>query len=179
MELNVTLLERLAQKTENLQLLTIRDMNRTSEQVRDALVRMSVQILRNPSLPITSLWLSRLGSSHEGDQLLEAICSSNISSLKYLNLGDNKSWWLQDSTAHAFAQFLARQHQLEELHLQKNDFSSAILSLILAAVKNSECLVSLKKLQLDESCWDAQESCEHLAFIIAEAGQLEMVRIVN
>lgn len=154
-------------------------MNRTSEQVREAVVHMIVQILKNPSMPITTLWLSRLGSSHEGDQLLEAICASNISSLKYLNVGDNKSWWKLDSAARMFGQFIARQSQLEELHLQKNDFSAQMLSQILAAVKNSECMVTLKKLKLDESCWDAKESCEHLAFIIAEAGSLEVVRIFN
>ena len=34
-------------KTESLQSLTIRDMNRASEQVREALVHMTIQILRN------------------------------------------------------------------------------------------------------------------------------------
>ena len=37
-ELDQVVLGRLAQKSQNLQLLTIRDMNRTSEQVREALV---------------------------------------------------------------------------------------------------------------------------------------------
>ena len=69
-EIDSGLLERLAAKTQNLQLLTIRDMNRTSEQVREALVQMTVQILQNPDLPITSLWLSRMGGQEEGDQLL-------------------------------------------------------------------------------------------------------------
>ena len=66
-DIDASLLERLAAKTQNLSLLTIRDMNRASEQVREALVQMSVQILQNPDILITSLWLSRMGSSEEGD----------------------------------------------------------------------------------------------------------------
>jgi len=120
----VTLLEQLAEKCVNLQLLTIRDMNRTSEQVREALVHMSVQVLRIPAVPLTSLWLSRLGSSEEGDQLLQAICASDISTLRYLNLGDNKSWWASGSAVSLFSQFLARQVQLEELNLHKNDLGA-------------------------------------------------------
>ena len=96
-EIDMNFLERLASKTANLKQLTIRDMNRASEQVREALVHMNVQILRNPAMPITSLWLSRLGSAEEGDQLLRAIAASNITSLKYLNLGDNKSWWTNNT----------------------------------------------------------------------------------
>ena len=60
--------------------------------MREALVHMATQITKN-SLPVTNLWLSRLGSSEEGDQLLEALCASDITTVKYLNFGDNRSWW--------------------------------------------------------------------------------------
>ena len=53
---------------------------------------MATQITRN-NIFLTNLWLSRLGSSEEGDQLLEALCTSDITTVKYLNFGDNRSWW--------------------------------------------------------------------------------------
>lgn len=156
-------------------------MNRTSEQVREALVQMCVQILSNKTMPnLTSLWLSRLGSSEEGDQLLLALCSSNITSLKYLNLGDNKSWWASAERTAMFAQFIKKQEQLEDLHLKKNNLSAANLAEILAAVRHSDnALKSIKKLHLDECNWESESSCELIASIIAEAPKLELVRMFN
>ena len=107
-ELNLALLERLAEKTANLQILTIRDMNRTSEQMREALVHMATKITQNNNIPITNLWLSRLGSSEEGDQLLEALCSSGITTVRYLNFGDNRSWWTNQSAVEILTQFIKR-----------------------------------------------------------------------
>lgn len=91
-ELDMAVLERLAQMTANLQVLTIRDMNRTSEQVREALAHLAVQIFKH-SIGINRLWLSRLGSTEEGEQLLVSMCQSAMTGVRYLNLGDNKSWW--------------------------------------------------------------------------------------
>ena len=53
---------------------------------------MATLIVHN-SHYVTSLWLSRLGSSEEGDQFLEALNSSSISGVKYLNFCDNRSWY--------------------------------------------------------------------------------------
>ena len=107
-EIDVSILDRLAEKANNLQVLTIRDMNRTSEQVREALVHLTVQIA-NRSPPITSLWLSRLGSSEEGDKILEALCTSTITSVRYLNFGDNSSWMTSQSASQMLVQFITRQ----------------------------------------------------------------------
>ena len=53
-----------------------------------------------PNSPnIQKLWLSRLGGGEEGDQLLEALNSSNITGVKYLNFCDNKSWWNNQNAA--------------------------------------------------------------------------------
>ena len=109
-------MEKLAQKCTNLTILTIRDMNRASEQMREALVHLASQITRN-NLPVTNLWLSRLGSSEEGDQLLEALCNSEITTVRYLNFGDNRSWWTNPQAMDILSQFIARQSNLEELHL--------------------------------------------------------------
>jgi len=68
-------------------------MNRTSEQVREALVHLVVKILSVNQDHLTSIWLSRLGSTDEGEQLIDAMSSSSLVGIKYLNLGDNKTWW--------------------------------------------------------------------------------------
>ena len=84
--------------------------------MREALVHLASQITRN-NLPVTNLWLSRLGSSEEGDQLLEALCNSEITTVRYLNFGDNRSWWTNPQAMDILSQFIARQSNLEELHL--------------------------------------------------------------
>jgi len=122
-------------------------MNRASEQMREALVHMATQITTQSSLPlISNLWLSRLGSSEEGDQLLESLINSGITTLKYLNFGDNRSWWTNPSAMSILTQFIQCQTQLEELHLQKNNLNSAMATQILAAIRSSECMNSIKKI---------------------------------
>ena len=166
-ELNPEILEKLAQKCTNLTILTIRDMNRASEQMREALVHLASQITRN-NLPVTNLWLSRLGSSEEGDQLLEALCNSEITTVRYLNFGDNRSWWTNPQAMDILSQFIARQTHLEELHLQKNNLNAAMTTQILSTIRGSETLMgSIKKIQLEDSNWESQEACEDLALIIS------------
>lgn len=151
-------------------------MNRTSEQMREALVHMATKITIN-SVPITNLWLSRLGSSEEGDQLLEALCASDITTVRYLNFGDNRSWWANQSAVEILTQFISRQTQLEELHLQKNNLCAATITQILTAVRTSECMNSIRKIQLEDGNWETPESCEELAQVLSEAPRLEDLRI--
>ena len=111
---------------------------------------------------------------------MQAIAASNITTLKYLNLGDNKSWWTNNSKAVTdFFQFISRQPQLEELHLQKNNLSAQTVSEILFTIRSSDCLDTIKKIQLDDSSWDQDEACIQLANVIAEAPNLDMLRLLN
>ena len=135
--------------------------------MREALVHLASQITRN-NLPVTNLWLSRLGSSEEGDQLLEALCNSEITTVRYLNFGDNRSWWTNPQAMDILSQFIARQSNLEELHLQKNNLNAAMTTQILSTIRGSEAIMgSIKKIQLEDSSWENQESCEDLALIIS------------
>lgn len=38
---------------------------------------------------------------------------------------------------------------------------------------------SIKKIQLEDSNWETQESCEELAHVISEAPKLEVIRILG
>ena len=181
-DIDTSIVEQLALRTANLQLLTIRDMNRTSEQVREALVLMTVKIFRGENelaTPLTNLWLSRLGSAEEGDQLLNALSDSKMTTVRYLNFGDNKSWWSNPNAIGILANFIKKQEHLEELKLHKNNLTGAMLTKLLFTLRTSKSIQSLKKVQLDECMWDTDEACEELAQILAEAPRLESVRIFN
>ena len=177
-EFDYEILDRLAQKCSHLTILTIRDMNRASEQMREALVHLATQITRT-NRQVTNLWISRLGSSEEGDQLLDALCASEITTVKYLNFGDNRSWWTNPSAIDILTQFIAKQTLLEELHLQKNNLNAASTAKILSTIRNSGCMSSIKKIQLEDSNWETQESCEELAHVISEAPKLEVVQLLG
>ena len=50
---------------------------------------------------------------------------------------------------------------------------------ILSTIRSSECMNSIKKIQLEDSNWEMQESCEDLALIISQAPKLEVVHILG
>ena len=88
--------------------------------------------------------------------------------MRYLNFGDNRSWWTNPQAMDILSQFIARQSNLEELHLQKNNLNAAMTTQILSTIRGSEAIMgSIKKIQLEDSSWENQESCEDLALIIS------------
>ena len=50
---------------------------------------------------------------------------------------------------------------------------------ILSTIRNSECMDSIKKIQLEDSNWETLDSCEELAHVISEAPRLEVVQILG
>ena len=53
------------------------------------------------------------------------------------------------------------------------------MSEILFTIRSSDCLDTIRKIQLDDSSWDQDEACIQLANVIAEAPNLDMLRLLN
>ena len=141
---------------------------------------MASQIIQsNPSL--IHLNLEKLSNVPEhGEQILEALCSSNIK-LTYLNLAKNESWWTRAEYCNLFNTFLNTQDRISDYNLNFNKFSSQFTETILSTIINkTELTQHIREVYFQGSMnFDENWSIEALADIIQRAPKLDSVHITG
>ena len=97
---------------------------------------MTTQIIyTNPTL--NNINLERLSDNPEhGEQVLEALCRSNITQLTYLNLSKNEKWWTRADNCHLFNTFLNMQTRLSDINMNFSKFSSQFTETLLTTISN-------------------------------------------
>ena len=63
--------------------------------------------------------------------------------------------------------------------MHKNGLNAQFLAELIQAIRSSEGLFTLKKLQLEDCQWDQAECCEQLCNLLADAPNLQVISIIN
>ena len=69
---------------------------------------MSISILKNGP-PLNFLNLSNCGAeTGEGEEILDALCSRGITTIKFLLINDNDAWWAREESIEKLDEFISR-----------------------------------------------------------------------
>ena len=91
-------MERLVQKTDNLQLLQFYDLARVYEPTRKLLVEATAAIIKRNKNTLAHLELFGFSDKAEGGHMiLLSLYQSNITGLKTINFWHNKHWWNEEN----------------------------------------------------------------------------------
>ena len=102
---------------------------------------------------------------------------NNLTKLKILDLSENKIWLKDNENLSILTEFLSKQQELEELNLSWNNFDDQDAHNILVSLKNSDCVKTMKHLNIMHFPWRKKENCIEFASILANAISLESVNI--
>ena len=135
-----SLLDRFAKSSIRLKTLEVTSMIFLSTESRQQLTNLVVKIIQTNLLSHLNLEAFSLNyDGEQGEQILEALCASNIK-LVYLNMTENKGWWIQEGCIQLLQAFLREQERLEELHLRHSYFSSEFSEKLLTTIAQTSRL---------------------------------------
>ena len=120
-------------------------------------------------------------NSEHGEQILEALCRSNITQLTYLNLSKNEKWWTRADNCHLFNTFLNMQVSLSDINMNFSKFSNQFTESLLTTISNKpELTYNLKEVYFQGSMnFEENKSIESLADILQKGPKLESVHITG